>query len=542
MDRARGQRRPSSPRRPGPSRLGEETTVRRPVVPRADDRDRRRPKRRAGRVFGRTLIALLSVAILSTSAYAWGTLNGWTGGITGSDVIGGGVSAPDGAVDVLLVGNDSRTDAEGNPLSEEVLRELRTTDESGNLTDTMILMRIPNGGERASAVSFPRDTQVSLGNGHGEHKLTEAYNTERMAALEQLESDGVTDPKEQERQARTAGQKFLIETIEDLSGVTIDHYAEVNLLGFYEITKAVGGVDVCLLNDVDDSEHSGAVFSAGPQTISGGDALSFVRQRYGLPRTDLDRVVRQQVFMSGLANKILSAGTLSNPVKLGELMAALRKSVVLDSGWDVMDFAQRMQGIAGGDIEFQTIPVELVGESGKEKVTVDEAEVQRFVANLLLSPQERAVRQQAERAPQEQTSQSETSSEEPTSESPSKTTVSVYNASGVTGLAASVLERLTGEGFRSGTSGNAESMSSSSVRVAAGEEAAGEQVAEALGGLPVRTSGSVESGSVEVYLGSDYEGPGAQNFAGARPLRLDGLQRAQAPTQPITAGGVPCVN
>ncbi len=484
------------------------------------------------------MIALLSVAILGTSAYAWSTLNGWNGGITESDVIGGGVSAPDGAVDILLVGNDSRTDAEGNPLSEELLRELRTTDESGNLTDTMILMRIPNGGARASAVSFPRDTQVQLGNGHGKHLLTEAYNTERMTALEELESDGVTDPREQEQQARTAGQKFLIETIEDLSGVTIDHYAEVNLLGFYEITKAVGGVDVCLNQAVDDSDHSGAVFPAGPQTISGGDALSFVRQRYGLPRTDLDRVVRQQVFMSGLANKILSAGTLSNPVKLGELMSALRKSVVLDAGWDVMDFAQRMRGIAGGDIEFQTIPVELVGKSGEEKVTVDEAEVQRFVANLLLTPQERAVRQQADRAPEEQSSPSS----ESTSASPSETTVSVYNASGVTGLAGTVLDRLAGEGFQSGATGNAQSTSSSSVRVAPGEEATGEQVAAVLGGVPVSTSGSVESGSVEVYLGSDYEGPGARNFAAARPLLLDGLQRAQDPEQPITAGGVPCVN
>ncbi|WP_243789992.1 LCP family protein [Saccharopolyspora gloriosae] len=540
MDRARGPQRPSS-RPPGPSRPGEETTVRHPVVvPPPDHGNRRRPepKRRAGRIFGRTVIALLSVAILGTSAYAWSTLNGWNGGITESDVIGGGVSAPDGAVDILLVGNDSRTDAEGNPLSEELLRELRTTDESGNLTDTMILMRIPNGGARASAVSFPRDTQVQLGNGHGKHLLTEAYNTERMTALEELESDGVTDPREQEQQARTAGQKFLIETIEDLSGVTIDHYAEVNLLGFYEITKAVGGVDVCLNQAVDDSDHSGAVFPAGPQTISGGDALSFVRQRYGLPRTDLDRVVRQQVFMSGLANKILSAGTLSNPVKLGELMSALRKSVVLDAGWDVMDFAQRMRGIAGGDIEFQTIPVELVGKSGEEKVTVDEAEVQRFVANLLLTPQERAVRQQADRAPEEQSSPSS----ESTSASPSETTVSVYNASGVTGLAGTVLDRLAGEGFQSGATGNAQSTSSSSVRVAPGEEATGEQVAAVLGGVPVSTSGSVESGSVEVYLGSDYEGPGARNFAAARPLLLDGLQRAQDPEQPITAGGVPCVN
>ncbi|MFR9730026.1 LCP family protein [Saccharopolyspora sp. MS10] len=481
------------------------------------------------------------MAVLGGSAYAWTELNGWSGGLASSDVIRGGVSAPDGAVDVLLVGNDARTDAQGNPLPEEVLRELRTTAESGNLTDTMILMRIPNGGERASAVSFPRDTRVRLGHGYGEHLLTEAYNTERVATLRQLEQDGVADPGERERQARTAGQKFLVETIEELSGVTVDHYAEVNLLGFYEITKAVDGVEVCLNEPVDDHEYSGAVFDAGPQTISGGDALSFVRQRHGLLRGDLDRVVRQQVFLSGLANKILSAGTLTDPVKLTELMGALRKSVTLDAGWDVVDFAQRMRGIAGGDIEFQTIPVELVGEPGREEVHADETEVREFVADLLLSPQERAVRQQAERAPEEQPA---STSAEPSGDSPSRVAVSVYNASGVTGLAASVLDELAGEGFRTGATGNASRSSSSSVRVAAGEEDAGAQVADALGGLTVRTSGAVEPGTVEVYLGTGYDGPGIRNFAGSRRIRLDGPHpvRAQAPEQPITAGGVPCVN
>ncbi|MEU6130921.1 LytR family transcriptional regulator, partial [Saccharopolyspora sp. NPDC047091] len=100
------------------------------------------------------MAALLSVVVLGGSAYAWGAFNGFTGGLSGSDVIGSGFNSPDGATDVLLVGNDSRTDAEGNPLPEDVLKELRTTDdEGGDLTDTMILVRIPNGGQRASAVS-----------------------------------------------------------------------------------------------------------------------------------------------------------------------------------------------------------------------------------------------------------------------------------------------------------------------------------------------------------------------------------------------------
>ncbi|WP_295143673.1 LCP family protein [Saccharopolyspora sp.] len=513
-------------------------------MPRSDTWAEPPRRRRPARVFARTMVALLSVAVLATTGYAWATLRGLNGGLAGSDVIGG-FSEPDGATDILLIGNDSRTDADGNPLPDEVLKTLRTTDDGGgDLADTMILLRIPHGGGRAGAVSFPRAPLVRLGNGFGKNKLNSAMARAKGAAEHRLQSSGVTDPKQLELQSKAEGQKFLIKTLEDLSGVSIDHYAEVNLLGFYDITKAVGGVPVCLLEPVDEPD-SGADFDAGPQRVSGGDALAFVRQRYGLPRNDLDRVRRQQVFMSGLAQEVLSAGTLANPAKLSELVSAVRQSVVLDKGWDVLSFAQQMRGIAGGDIDFQTIPVELVGESGKEDVTIDESEVRQFVADLLLPPQERLVRQQAERSEAEQSEAAQPSE----STARPEITAHVYNTTGVTGLAASVQENLAGQGFVSGETANAKSMSSSVVRVAPGESASGEQVAAALGGLPVAESGSVSAGSVQVYLGSDYDGPGAQNFAGAPSLRLDGLQRAAPrpaqspdPEKPITADGVPCVH
>jgi len=485
-------------------------------------------------VLGRAVAALLSVLVLATTGYAWVTLRG-LGGLSEEDVLGGGLSAPDGATDVLLVGNDSRTDAQGNPLPKQVLRELHTTMESGNLTDSMILVRIPNGGQRASAMSFPRDTRVDLGHGYGRHLLTEAYNTERTTVLRRLEQQGVADPAERERRARAAGQKFLIETVEELSGVTVDHYAEVNLLGFYEVTKAVGGVEVCLKEPVNDKQYSGAVFPAGRQRLSGGDALAFVRQRHGLLHGDLDRVRRQQAFLSGLAREVLSAGTLANPVKLNDLVQAVSRTVVLDRGWDLLEFAQQVQGIAGGAVEFQTIPVQLVGESGSERVVADEAQVRRFAADLLLPPQQRPVRHQADRQPAPEPA--------PETPQPSEITVHIYNGVGTSGLAGSVRSRLAAKGFDTGETGNTESLSSSVVKVAPGETGAGEQVAEALGGLPVRESSSVSPGSAQVYLGGDYEGPGVQNFAGAPAVRLDGAARAQSPRQPapITADGVPCV-
>ncbi|MDI2032148.1 LCP family protein [Saccharopolyspora sp. TS4A08] len=488
-------------------------------------------QRKATRNGARTLIALLSVIVLCVTGFAWAMFRPGAGGTGTADVIGGGFSAPDGATDILLIGNDSRTDAQGNPLPKQLLQELRTTQEGGDLTDAVILVRIPNDGKSASAMSFPRDTMVDSGFGDGKHKLTETMNRGKDAERAKLQDDGVTDPKELDEKSRLAGKQALLETIEKLTGVSIDHYAEVNLLGFYEITKAVGGVEVCL-NEATKDSYSGADFAKGVQTIEGADALAFVRQRHGL-LNELSRGKRQQVFMSALARRILSSGTLANPAKLSDLIDAINKSVTLDPALanDILGFAEQMQGVAGGNVQFYSAPVHLVGESGQEDVTLNIAESKQFAADLLLPPQQRAQKLA-------------------TLKSPTKISTSVYNASGISGLAANVLEELTSQGFQEGSSANAETRSSSVVYYANGEEDAGKMVAESLGGgIATEVSPNLSAGSVEVYIGKDYKGPGKQNFTGAPTLRLDGLNKAaplrtQADTgnDPITADGVPCID
>jgi LCP family protein required for cell wall assembly len=184
-------------------------------------------------------------------------------------------------------------------------------------------VHIPNDGSKAVAISLPRDTYVDIPGGYGKHKINSAYARAMLTARKDLQKTGVTDPKELDVQANQAGARELIDTVQNLTGSTIDNYAAVNLLGFSEITKAVGGVDVCLNNNVKD-EYSGANFTKGQHTISGVEALEFVRQRHGLPNGDLDRVVRQQVFMAGMARKVLSAGTLTNPGKLNDLIEAIK--------------------------------------------------------------------------------------------------------------------------------------------------------------------------------------------------------------------------
>lgn len=337
------------------------------------------------RITGRTLIALASVAALAVTAAGWATLDRFNRHVTNSGVLADVPATPstdDGATDVLLVGNDSRTDAQGNPLPLHVLKALRTESTRGLNTDTLILLRIPKNGADPTAVSIPRDTYTPVA-GKRPEKINAVYGLTKAELARQLERDTDASSQRIDRVSAQAGQRALVQTVQTLTGVRIDHYAEVNLLGFYEVTEAIGGVEVCL-NHATRDKDSGAEFSAGRQTISGGDALAFVRQRQGLPRGDLDRIVRQQVFMAAVANKVLSTGTLSDFDKLNHLMRAAGKSVVLDEDWDVAGFAQRMQGLATGNVRFVTLPVTGTARSdrGQSIVTVDPAQVTRFVADL----------------------------------------------------------------------------------------------------------------------------------------------------------------
>ena len=159
-----------------------------------------------------------------------------------------------------------------------------------------------------------------------------------------------------EPEATEAGREALIKTVANLTGVTVDHYAEIGLLGFALITDALGGVDVCLKEAVYEP-LSGADFPAGWQKLDGPQALSFVRQRHDLPRGDLDRVTRQQAVMASLAHEVISSKTLSSPATLDRLQQAVQRSVVISDGWDIMDFAEQLQKLAAGSVAFATIPV-----------------------------------------------------------------------------------------------------------------------------------------------------------------------------------------
>ncbi|MGH4009183.1 MAG: LCP family protein [Pseudonocardiaceae bacterium] len=479
------------------------------------------------------VVAMVSALVLGLTGYGWATFQSLQQGLSTTDVIG--FNGPDAATDILLVGLDSRTDAQGNLLPADVLSRLRAGDNEGELTDTMILVRIPNNGKHAVAISLPRDLYVQLPDGYGKHKLNSAFIRAKNATAERLVEQG-TDPAAVRSESIAAGRKLLLQAVKDLTGVGIDHYAEINLLGFSLLTEAVGGVQVCLREPVRD-QFSGANFPAGPQLISGPDALAFVRQRHGLPRGDLDRIVRQQAYLAALADKVLTAGTLSSPRRISQLIDATQQSLVLDEDLDVLDFAARMQGLAAGNVVFETVPVLGNGdsESDGDVLKVDPQAVQAFVAGAIdVQPEPDLT---------------------PGSPARATVTVDVLNGSNQTGLAKSVSEQLAGQGFTQGAVGNTPARATSVVRYPTGEQAAGQAVAGTLGGLPVEEGSSLATGTVQVYLGRDYPGPVKPRIAGASFLRVDGSTNTgrqiadtgravsvPAPRPPMVRGDLPCVS
>ncbi|PXX05711.1 LCP family protein [Mycolicibacterium moriokaense] len=482
----------------------------------------------------RVIAVLAALAVVVGTGVAWGKIRSFESGINHFSSMALGAGGADGAIDILLVGLDSRTDAHGNPLSAEELATLRAGDNESTNTDTIILVRIPNNGKSATAISIPRDSYVATPGGN-KMKINGVYGSAYFEKKTELVEQQGMDPAKAEPEATEAGREALIKTVANLTGVTVDHYAEIGLLGFALITDALGGVNVCLKDAVYEP-LSGADFPAGWQKLDGPQALSFVRQRHDLPRGDLDRVTRQQAVMAALAHDVISGKTLSSPSTLNRLQDAVQRSVVLSEGWDIMDFIQQLQKLAAGHIAFATIPIlEEAGwsDDGMQSVVrVDPSQVKDWVGSLLHEQAEGKTEQLAY--------------------APSKTKIDVVNDSDINGLAAAVSQLLTNKGFATGNTGNNDAghVTGSQVQAAKADDLGAQAVSKELGGLPVVQNASVSPGSARVVLAGDYTGPGS-GLDGSNPALATvdaaangSTDSAPAPSPILTAGSndPECVN
>ncbi|MFB7720682.1 LCP family protein [Nocardia sp. NPDC056100] len=222
----------------------------------------------------------------------------------------------------LLVGSDSRTG-----LTAEQEQELATGGEVGSeRTDTIILVHLPKSGQ-PTLVSLPRDSYVAIP-GHGKDKLNASF--------------------------AFGGAPLLTQTVELATGLRIDHYAQIGFGGFADIVDAVGGIDMCLDQAINDP-LAGIDLQAGCQHLNGAEALGFVRSR-ATARADLDRMLNQRKFLSALLKKATSVGTLANPFRSWPLIQGLTKTLKVDEGSHVWNLALLGKAMAGNPIA-TTVPV-----------------------------------------------------------------------------------------------------------------------------------------------------------------------------------------
>lgn len=300
----------------------------------------------------RLVWALLGAALLVVSGIAWTTYQEIDTGVRRSQAVAGGAEEPAEWVNVLLIGLTTRRDLDGGAPSDEVLARMHAgdVDRGGYNANTMILLRVPLAGGAATGYSLPRDNEgelLGIPGGPQRGKIKEAYGRAKDARERELVAEGVRDAAELEWLGREAGRRAQVETVSAFLDVPVHQLAELSLVGFYELAQALGGIDVCL-NSATKDEYSGADFPAGPQRLDAAQALAFVRQRHGLPNSDLDRTRRQQAFLTAVLARVREQGLTA----LGPAVEVARRTVVLSEGWDVLEVLGKAPGFA-----FSTLPI-----------------------------------------------------------------------------------------------------------------------------------------------------------------------------------------
>jgi LCP family protein required for cell wall assembly len=231
------------------------------------------------------------------------------------------------ALNILLLGTDH---GGSGPTIEDELADGKWTVGSFR-SDTVMIVHVPADREDAYLVSIPRDSYVHIP-GHGKQKINAAFSL--------------------------GGPDLTVRTVEKLTDVYINHVAMIDWAGFKDLTHAIGGVEVTIAKTFTDT-HNNVTWHAGTQVLEGARALQYVRTRYGLVNGDFDRIKRQQNFLRAVLRKANSTGTLSNPIKLDNLLQAVTKATTVDSRWstgDIRQLALNLRGLGNSHMHYLTVP------------------------------------------------------------------------------------------------------------------------------------------------------------------------------------------
>ncbi|PYF95926.1 transcriptional attenuator, LytR family [Georgenia satyanarayanai] len=253
------------------------------------------PRRRRRR--GRWVAAVVVVLLVLLLAWPIGLLWWANGRISHVSALSGAADTP--GTTYLLAGSDSRADGAADDATE------------GQRSDTIMVLHKPASGP-AALVSLPRDTYTDIP-GYGAAKLNAAYSY--------------------------GGPELLVETVEGLTGLTVDHYVEIGMAGVRDVVDAVGGVELCLDYDVDDW-RSDLVWEAGCHPADGETALAFARMRYSDPEGDIGRTDRQRQLVSSIISEVATPSTILDPRGHVGLIDSALSAIVVDDDTGIIDLGR----------------------------------------------------------------------------------------------------------------------------------------------------------------------------------------------------------
>ena len=240
------------------------------------------------------------------------------------------------AVNILVLGTDSRTSA-SDPSQWK---------EGAQRTDAIMIVQVSGDRKTVSVMSIPRDSWVEIP-GHGQGKINAAYSY--------------------------GGPSLTIHTVENLTGIHIDHFAVANFESFVALTDEIGGVRINLKTP---QTLAGKELGAGAQVLDGRQALAYTRERSSLPNGDFDRVKRQQTWMRSIVSRVLTNGTMSSPTALYSFLKTASRTVAVDESFtlnQMQSLALETRHLHSNDIAFMTVPTAGTGTSadGQSIVTLD---------------------------------------------------------------------------------------------------------------------------------------------------------------------------
>jgi LCP family protein required for cell wall assembly len=442
----------------------------------------------------------LSVVIVVLSGTAWLGFQHYAADLRRIDNVFPSANRPAqsaaGSENFLLVGSDRR-----DQLSKADQRKYHLGHDAGRRSDTMIILHISKQRNRAVLISLPRDSYVEI------PAYTDAQGHRHPAQHNKLNAA-----------YSYGGPRLTVATVEKATGVRIDHYVEINVLGFAKMVDALGGVDVCLSQPANDPK-SGLHLPAGHTKVNGVQGLAFVRARKTLgDGSDLGRIKRQQQFLGSMLRKAMSIGILLDPGKLDKFLNAALAAVRVDRELTVGDLrtlALTMRHLDPKHVTFATVPLAdtdyrpggvgstVLWDSGLASGLFNAVNHDRPINAASFKPRKVTV-------------------------PPAQVTVRVLNGTSSGGLAGRVTAAFQAGGFRTEAAGNADNhdYARTVIRYAPSETAAAQTVKAALPDATLQPDASA-GGTVVVVLGSSY--------AGVQPVTVSGTGSGSS------AGGKPSI-